>query len=369
MASGLSRPGSFRAAASGRRRLSRMPASPEESAPDEFRRHPHPRRATAQPEEPRSRHPHRRNDRGDGAERFRQVEPRLRHAVRRRPAPLRRDIQRLRPPVPRADGPAGGRQGRRRSAGDRHRPDQPGAQLALDGRHDDGAERPPQAVVRACGAALRQADGAAGAPRLARDDLRRADGARSVRGCAACGKRHHRRRTGRAGTAPRRHLPGRAAGSDDRRRGRAVADGERLHTCPRRARGRIADRAAQAARRRRRPLPHRHDREGARDRGDRDGAQARQRSRQRLCGAGIGRGAVALLDRPALPRQRPPLCRSAAGPVLVQLRLRRLRDLPRLRPRHRRRLRPRDSGPAQDACARAPSRRSARRPGRSSRTT
>ena len=43
---------------------------------------------------------------------------------------------------------------RRHPAGDRHRPDQPGAHLALDGRHDDRAERPPEAAVRARGAAL-----------------------------------------------------------------------------------------------------------------------------------------------------------------------------------------------------------------------
>ena len=51
----------------------------------------------------------------------------------------------------------GGRQGRGRAAGDRHRPDQPGAQLALDGRHDDRAERPPEAAVRARRRAVRQA--------------------------------------------------------------------------------------------------------------------------------------------------------------------------------------------------------------------
>ncbi len=59
---------------------------------------------------------------------------------------------------------------------------------------------------------------------------------------------------------------------------------------------------------------------------------------------GAGRP-LALLDRPALPRQRPALRRSAAGAVLVQLGLRRLRDLPRLRPRDRRRLRPRHPRP------------------------
>ena len=61
---------------------------------------------------------------------------------------------------------------------------------------------------------------------------------------------------------------------------------------------------------------------------------------------------VALLDRPALPRQRPALRRPAAGAVQLQLGLRRLRDLPRFRPRDRRRLRPGDSRPAQDAALR-----------------
>ena len=49
--------------------------------------------------------------------------------------------------------------------------------LALDGRHDDRAERSPEAAVRARRRAVRQRDRAARAPRLAGDDLRRADGA------------------------------------------------------------------------------------------------------------------------------------------------------------------------------------------------
>ena len=193
-----------------------------------------------------------------------------------------------------------------------------------------------------------KADREARPPRHAGDDLRRADGA-------------HRRRGGgrRRRAAPHRHLPGRAARRHDRRRDRAVARGERLHARPRRARGRFADRAAQGARRRRRPLPHPGDREGARDRGDRDGAEARRRARQRLRRRRRGRRrrgrrdrALALLDRPALPRQRLPLRRPAAGAVLVQLRVRRVRNVPRLRPRHRRRPRPRHPRPQQDAAQR-----------------
>ena len=40
------------------------------------------------------------------------------------------------------------------SAGHRHRPDQPGAHLALDRRHDDRAQRSPEAAVRARRAAV-----------------------------------------------------------------------------------------------------------------------------------------------------------------------------------------------------------------------
>ena len=81
------------------------------------------------------------------------------------------------------------------------------------------------------------------------------------------------------------------------------------------------------------------------------------------------RAALALLDRPALPRQRPALRRAAAGAVLVQFGLRRLRDLPRLRPGDRRRLRAWSFPTTARPCATARSRRSRRRPGPRSRTT
>ena len=98
-----------------------------------------------------------------------------------------------------------------------------------------------------------------------------------------------------------------------------------------------------------------HGTEKARvDRGDRDGAQARQRARQCLRARRRGRraAAVALLDRPALPGERPALRRPAARAVQLQLRRRRLRDLPRLRPRDRRRLGARDPRRPQDAAQR-----------------
>ena len=78
----------------------------------------------------------------------------VRHAVCRRPAPLRRDLLALRAAVPRPHGQAAGRLDQRDPAGDRHRPDQPGAHLALDRRHDDRAQRSPEAAVRARRAAV-----------------------------------------------------------------------------------------------------------------------------------------------------------------------------------------------------------------------
>ena len=164
--------------------------------------HPDSRCTPAQSPEPRPRHPHRRDDGGHRPERLGQVEPGVRHALCRGPAPLCRDLLGLRAPVPRPHGQAGGRQGGGRAAGHRHRPDQPGALLALDRRHDDRAERPPEAAVRARRPAVRPRDGVAGAARLARFDLRRAGRARG-----------RRRRSARGAD-----LPGRAAGQHQRPR-------------------------------------------------------------------------------------------------------------------------------------------------------
>ena len=135
-------------------------------------------------------------------------------------------------------------------------------------------------------------------PRLAGDDLRRADGA-------------HAPRRGRRRAAPDRHLPGRAARRHQRRGDRAVARGERLHARARRARGRLADRAAQGARRRRRPLPHPgRPRRCARSRRSRRrssaaaAASTSTSSPRRPRASERARRPLALLDRPALPRQR-----------------------------------------------------------------
>ena len=83
------------------------------------------------------------------AVRLGQVQPRLRHDLRRGPAPVRREPVRLRPPVPRTDGEAGRRPDRRPLAGHLDRPEGRLAQPALDGRDRHRDLRLPAPAVRA----------------------------------------------------------------------------------------------------------------------------------------------------------------------------------------------------------------------------
>ena len=130
-------------------------------------RHPHPRRPTEQPQGHRPRPPPRRAPRRHRGQRLRQVVARLRHRLQRRPAPLRRDLLLLRPPVPRPYGQAPRGRHRRHPPSHRHRPDQPGTDLAFHRRHHDRAQRPSEAAVRPRrGPALPGLRGA-GAPRHA----------------------------------------------------------------------------------------------------------------------------------------------------------------------------------------------------------
>ena len=78
-----------------------------------------------------------------------QVVARVRHDLRRGPAPLRRVAERLRAPVPRADGQAGCGLDRGPVAGDLDRPEDDVAQPALDGRHGHGDLRLPAPAVGA----------------------------------------------------------------------------------------------------------------------------------------------------------------------------------------------------------------------------
>ena len=116
-----------------------VPAGPD-------RRHGRPR---AQPQGRHRRHAARRARGHHGPVRLGQVVARVRHDLRRGPAPLRRVAERLRPPVPGADGQAGRRLDRGPVARDLDRPEDDLAQPALDGRHRDGDLRLPAPAVGA----------------------------------------------------------------------------------------------------------------------------------------------------------------------------------------------------------------------------
>ena len=80
---------------------------------------------------------------------LRQVVARVRHALRRRPAPLRRIAVGLRAPVPAAHGEARRRSDRRALAGDLDRAESDQPQSALDRRHRHRNPRLPAAALRA----------------------------------------------------------------------------------------------------------------------------------------------------------------------------------------------------------------------------
>ena len=111
--------------------------------------HPRTRRAHAQPEEHQSRSAAQPADRDHRAVGLRQVVARLRHALRRRPAPLRRIAVGLRAAVPAADGKARCRSDRRPVAGDFDRAEGDQPQSALDRRHGHRNSRLPAPAVRA----------------------------------------------------------------------------------------------------------------------------------------------------------------------------------------------------------------------------
>ena len=223
------------------------------------------------------------------------------------------------------------------SARHRHRPDEPGAHLALDRRHDDGAERSPEAAVRARRRAA--------LPRLRPAGAARHAGQRSSRDLesSALGPGDPRLLV---------TLPGHGA-RELRRRAKCcklleqqgytrihARDGRMLEVVQDRFRASAAPGAAACSRRSRRRCGSAAD--GSRC--ARDGWQGDiplfdDREKETV-------PCPALLGRPALRRLRHPLPRADAEPLLVQLAARRLRDLPRFRPRDRHRLRPRGAGPS-----------------------
>ncbi len=126
-----------------------------------------PWRARAQPQGRLARPAARRPDRLHRPVRLRQVQPGLRHDLRRGPAPLRRVAVGLRPAVPRPDGQARRRLHRGPVAGGLDRPEVDLPQPALDRRHDHRGLRLPAAALRphrpAALPGLRPADRAADA--------------------------------------------------------------------------------------------------------------------------------------------------------------------------------------------------------------
>ena len=122
-------------------------------------------------------------DRLHRAVRLGQVQPGLRHDLRRGPAPLRRVAVGLRPPVPRPDGQARRRLHRGPVAGGLDRPEVDQPQPALDRRHDHRGLRLPAPALRphrrAALPGVRRADRAADAAADRRPGARaRAEGTR-----------------------------------------------------------------------------------------------------------------------------------------------------------------------------------------------
>ena len=155
-----------------------------------------------------------------------QVVARLRHDLRRGPAPLRRVAVRVRAPVPRADGQAGRRLDRGPVAGDLDRPEDDVAQPAVDGRHGHRDLRLPAPAVGADRQAallqLRPPDRRA----VGRADHRPDHGARgrhAVHGPGADRARAQGRVRQAARGAARRGLHAR----EGRRRGAAARGGDR----------------------------------------------------------------------------------------------------------------------------------------------
>ena len=250
--------------------------------------------------------------------------------VQRGAAPLRGDVLLLRAPVPRPHGQAPvrrGRRHRRHPAFHRHRPDQPGADLALHRRHHDRAQRPPEAPVRARrGAALPGLRGA-GASRLAAVDPRRDT---------------------RRGARPNHgHLRGAGARALHPGRDRRAAGRTGLHPG--------APRAPGPHRGRRRPAPPRRRQRLRRPRPRGGGRRARAEGRPRPPHRVPARRAAprpiapAFLDHAALRRLRHRVPRAGTEHVLVQLPARGLRDLPRLRAHDGDRLRTGGAGRVEDA--------------------
>ena len=130
-----------------------------------------------------------RADRRHGRERVGKILAGLRHAVRRGPAPLCRDLLAVREPVPGSHGSPGGGCHRGHPARHRDRSNESGAHLPFDGGHDDRAQRSFEALVRARGgtalSGLRTARYAATPSKPSAGCSPNVRRARAIRGCSS----------------------------------------------------------------------------------------------------------------------------------------------------------------------------------------
>ena len=261
---------------------------------------PHP-----QPEEHRPRHPEARAGGDHRAVGFGQVEPCLRHPVRRRAAALCREPVGLRAPVPAADGQARRRRDRGPVARDRDRAEGHQPQPALDRRHHHRDPRLPASAVRARRHALLPGPRPAAGGAEHRADGGRGDGA--ARGHQARGAGAGRARPqGRVRRTLRRHAGAglcafsrRRAGGRSRRAAQAEEDREARH--------RRRDRPSQGSRRSA-AAAGRELRGGDAHR-RRAGDRARTRRRPR----------ASVFQQVRLSRLQLLAARTRAAPVLVQL--------------------------------------------------
>ena len=201
-----------------------------------------------------------------GPVRLGEVEPRLRHDLRRGPATLRREPVRVRAPVPADDGEARRRLDRRPLPGDLDRPEDDLAQPALDRRHRHRDLRLPAPPVRARRAAA--------LPGLRTSDRRSEPGADRRPGAAPARRDAlHGQRAGRA--RPQGRVQGRARGAAPRR---IHAREGRRRAAPARGPDRARQEVQAHDRGRRRPAAHEAGPAYAPRAVDRDGGRARRRA-------------------------------------------------------------------------------------------
>ena len=279
--------------------------------------------------------------------RVRQVEPCLRHDLRRGAAPLRRVAVLLRAAVPRPDGEARRRLDRGPLAGDLDRPEDDLAQPALDGRHRDRDLRLPAPALGA--------DRHPVLPRVRRGDHRPDPGAdRRPADDARGGDQIHGHGAGR----PRPQRRVREIARADAARGLLAGQGQRRAAPPRR--GDRARQEVQTRRLDRRRPPGDEDgpaapplgvgRSRGRPRGRADRSRDPRRAQRRQRSHRKSRRNPALLRAVRLPQLRHLDPRAGAADLLLQLAARRLRPLPR--PRLPAGDRPRAGRPRPDALAR-----------------